>query len=57
MDNFPLQRMVFNGVEMVEEPPRQESTGRTVRDPKDPEYVQREPTYLDLNSASDEWWT
>ena len=57
MDTFPLNRMSFDGKEMIEDPPRQEQTGRLIRDPKDPEFVQREATYLDLNSESDEWWT
>ena len=56
MDTFPLTRMSFNGTELVEDPPRQEATGRLIRDPKDPEFVQREPVYLDLNQEADEWW-
>lgn len=56
MDTFPLQRMTFDGTELVEDPPRHEATGQLIRDPKDPEFVPRETVTLDLNSEIDEWW-
>ena len=56
MDTFPLHRMAFDSVNMVNEPPFQSDTGRTIRDLKDPEYITPEVTYLDLNSEIEEWW-
>ena len=56
MDTFVLQRMVFDGAEMTEEPPTSEQTGHTTRDPKDPEYVPREAQYIDLCVGIEEWW-
>lgn len=52
MDTFPLQRMTFNGKEMVTDPPFSEKTGYTTRDPKDPEYVEPERILIDLNSEN-----
>lgn len=52
MDTFPLQRMTFNGKEMVIDPPFTEPTGYTTSDPKDPEYVEPERILIDLNSEN-----
>jgi hypothetical protein len=50
MDVFALQRMRFDGQALVEDPPRQVTTGRTIRDPKDPEFSNPETYHFDLNS-------
>jgi len=52
MDVFTMQRMAFNGQEMAEEPPRSEYTGRTIRDPKDPEFLEPERYTFELMSES-----
>lgn len=44
MAEMTMQRMRFDDLGRAEEfPPRSEPTGRLVRAPNDPEFVQREP--------------